>query len=42
MPDMAGYVIVDIEVLDPVAYEGYKKIAQDSLALTGSGIVRGG
>lgn len=40
---MAGYVIVDIEVLDPVAYEGYKKLAQDSLALYGGEyLVRGG
>ena len=38
-----AYVICDIEVTDPVAYEEYKKLAASSVASHGGGyIVRGG
>ncbi len=40
---MAGYVIVEIEVTDPVGYEEYKKMAGASVAKYGGKyIVRGG
>jgi uncharacterized protein (DUF1330 family) len=40
---MAGYIIVQIRVNDPVAYERYKQLAQDSVAAYGGRyIVRGG
>ena len=40
---MAGYVIVEIEVTDPVGYEEYKKLAGASVAKYGGKyIVRGG
>ena len=40
---MAAYVIVDIEVLEPVEYEEYKKLAAPSLgAYGGRYVVRGG
>lgn len=40
---MPAYVIVDIEVLDPVKYEEYKKLAQSSLAVYGGRyLTRGG
>jgi len=40
---MPAYVIVDIEVTDPVGYEGYKKLAPPSLAVYGGKyIARGG
>ena len=40
---MSAYVIVDIEVTDPVRYEEYKKLAPPSLAVYGGKYVaRGG
>jgi uncharacterized protein (DUF1330 family) len=40
---MPAYMIVEIEVTDPVGYEEYKKLASDSIrALGGKYIVRGG
>ena len=40
---MAGYVIVDIEVTDPVQYEDYKKLAAATVAAyDGRYVVRGG
>lgn len=40
---MAAYVIVDIEVLDPVRYEDYKKLAAPAVAACGGKyLVRGG
>ena len=40
---MAGYMIVEIEVIDPVGYEEYKKLAGATVAQYGGKyIVRGG
>jgi len=40
---MAAYVVVDIEVLEPVEYEEYKKLAAPSMAAYGGRyVVRGG
>ena len=40
---MTAYVIVDIEVTDPVGYEDYKKLATPTVALYGGKyIARGG
>jgi uncharacterized protein (DUF1330 family) len=40
---MAAYVVVEIEVTDPVRYEEYKKLAETSVAAFGGKyIVRGG
>jgi uncharacterized protein (DUF1330 family) len=40
---MSVYVIVDIEVTNPVGYEGYKQLAQEAVALYGGRyIARGG
>lgn len=40
---MTAYVIYQAEVLDPVAYEGYKTAAETSIAAAGGRyIVRGG
>jgi len=40
---MSAYVIVDIEVNDPVGYEDYKKLAQEAVALYGGRyLARGG
>jgi len=40
---MTAYVIVDVEVTDPVGYEDYKKLAQAAVALYGGKyIARGG
>lgn len=40
---MAAYVIVEIEVIDPVGYETYRKLAGASLAAYGGRfLVRGG
>jgi len=40
---MSAYVIVDIEVTDPVGYEEYKKLAPAAVALCGGKyIARGG
>jgi uncharacterized protein (DUF1330 family) len=40
---MAGYIVVQIAVTDPVRYERYKQLAQDSVAAYGGRyIVRGG
>ena len=40
---MPGYVIVDIDVYDPVVYEEYKKMAPSSIALYGGKyLARGG
>ncbi len=40
---MSAYVIVDIEVTDPVGYEEYKKLAPAAVALYGGKyIARGG
>ena len=40
---MTAYVLVDIDVHDPVKYEEYKKLAPDSIALYGGKyIARGG
>ncbi|MCC6630231.1 MAG: DUF1330 domain-containing protein [Chloroflexi bacterium] len=40
---MAGYVIADVEVLDPVEYETYRQLVPASLAAYGGRfIVRGG
>ncbi|MEW5830702.1 MAG: DUF1330 domain-containing protein [Chloroflexota bacterium] len=40
---MTAYVIVDIEVTDPVGYEDYKKLAAPTVALYGGKyIARGG
>lgn len=32
---MAAYIIIDIEVTDPVGYEDYKKLASPTLAIYG-------
>lgn len=40
---MSAYVVVDIEVTDPVGYEEYKKLAAPTAALYGGRyLVRGG
>ncbi len=40
---MPAYVLVDIEVTDPVQYETYKKLAADTVAaFDGRYVVRGG
>ena len=40
---MTAYVVVDIEVTDPIAYEGYKKAAAESIAsMGGRYLTRGG
>lgn len=40
---MTAYIILDIEVTDPVGYEDYKKLATPTVALYGGKyIVRGG
>lgn len=40
---MSAYVVVEIEVTDPVVYEEYKKLAQESVAKFGGRYaVRGG
>ena len=40
---MTAYVIFDVEVTNPVEYEGYKKLAAPTVALYGGKyIVRGG
>jgi uncharacterized protein (DUF1330 family) len=40
---MAGYVILDIEVIDPAGYEEYKKLSPSSVAAYGGKfLVRGG
>lgn len=40
---MAGYVIADVEVLDPVEYETYRQMVPATLAVYGGRfIVRGG
>jgi uncharacterized protein (DUF1330 family) len=40
---MGAYVIVDIEILNPVEYEAYKKLTPASIAVyNGKFIVRGG
>ena len=40
---MAAYVIVDIEIRDPVMYEEYRRMAPPSIAVYGGRyIVRGG
>ena len=40
---MAAYVILDIEVTDPVRYEDYKRMASESIARHGGKyLVRGG
>jgi uncharacterized protein (DUF1330 family) len=40
---MAAYLIVEIEVTDPVRYEDYKKMAETSVAAFGGRyVVRGG
>jgi uncharacterized protein (DUF1330 family) len=40
---MSAYVIVDVEVTDPVGYEEYKKLAPPAVALYGGKyIARGG
>jgi len=40
---MAAYVIVDIEIRDPVMYEEYRRVAPPSIAVYGGRyIVRGG
>jgi uncharacterized protein (DUF1330 family) len=40
---MTAYLIADIEVTDPVAYEGYKKAVSDSIASFGGRyLTRGG
>lgn len=40
---MAAYVLVEIEVTDPVRYEAYKKMAEASIAAFGGRyLVRGG
>ena len=40
---MSAYVIVDIEITDPVGYEGYKKLTPATLtAYDGRFVVRGG
>jgi uncharacterized protein (DUF1330 family) len=40
---MAGYVIADIDVTDPVAYQGYVKLTPDIIAKYGGKfLVRGG
>lgn len=40
---MSAYIIVDIKVKDPVRYEHYKQLAQESIAAHGGRyIVRGG
>jgi len=40
---MAAYIIVDVTIIDPVAYEEYKKLTPASIAAyDGKFIVRGG
>ena len=40
---MSAYVLVDIEVTDPVQYEEYKRLAADTVAAFGGRyVVRGG
>lgn len=40
---MPGYIIIEIDVTDPVMYEEYKKLTPGTLALhSGKFIVRGG
>jgi len=40
---MTAYIIVDIEVIDPVRYEDYKRQAQEAVrAFGGRYVVRGG
>lgn len=40
---MAAYIIIDIEVTDPVGYEDYKKLASPTLAIYGGKyLARGG
>ena len=40
---MAGYVIVDIRIIDPARYEEYKRLAAPTVAAyDGSYVVRGG
>jgi len=40
---MPAYLIAEVEVIDPVAYEGYKTIAEESIAAHGGRyLVRGG
>ena len=40
---MAGYLIADIDVTDPVAYQGYVKLTPDIIAkFSGKFLVRGG
>lgn len=40
---MAAYLIADIEVTDPIAYEGYKRAVSDSIASFGGRyLTRGG
>jgi len=40
---MAGYIIVDVNITDPVEYEDYKKLTPGSIAaFNGKFIVRGG
>jgi len=40
---MSAYVIAEVNVTDPVAYEGYKKLTPGTLALfNGKFVVRGG
>ena len=40
---MSAYIIVEVEVKDPIKYEDYKKLTPDSLAAYGGKfIVRGG
>lgn len=42
-PDMAAYVIVDIEITDPSGYEEYKKLAGTTVTQYGGEyVVRGG
>jgi uncharacterized protein (DUF1330 family) len=41
--DMTAYVIVEVEVTDPVGYEDYKKLAPPAVALYGGEyLARGG
>lgn len=40
---MAAYIVIDIEVTDPIRYEDYKKMAPASIALYGGRyLARGG
>jgi uncharacterized protein (DUF1330 family) len=40
---MSSYVIVDINITDPVGYEGYKQLAESTIQLFGGKyLVRGG